>query len=94
MKTYFICLGVSLSVLVLAGCGPQTVSVPVHVLTPCPAQAPARSCGVTPPVTAQDLAALSESVIRLRNWGAGCQAEVTAWRGTHSDCLEGTEGAE
>ena len=82
---------VVLSALLLAGCGPQTVSVPVHVLTPCPGQAPERLCGANPPVSAHNLSALGESAIHLREWGDGCQAEATAWRDAHADCRKETE---
>ena len=82
----------SLAALLLTGCGPQTVSVPVHVLTPCPAQAPARLCGASPPISARSLSALGESAVRLWEWGDGCQAEVVAWRDTHTECLLETKG--
>ena len=85
-------LYMALTALLLTGCGPQTVSVPVHILNSCPALAPERSCSGIPPVAAHDLLALSESVIALREWGSFCQAEATAWRDTHTECLLETKG--
>ena len=77
---------------VLTGCGPQTVSVPVYELRPCPALAPEVLCGDPPPVAAQNLSALADSVIQTWEWGASCQAEATAWREAFAVCQEETKG--